>query len=124
MSRPTSLHIMSQHWSITWHDDPKELLVFGEEVENKVGEQAMGYTNAGMQEINLRGEPACSFHAERDTLLHEALHALFNLTGLDEKLSDEDAEDIILRLSPAILTLMRENPQFVSYLTAKEPFHV
>lgn len=114
---------MSQHWSVSWHLDPDAPLIFGDDMENKVGQEAMGYTNSGMQEITSRGEPACSFHAERDTLMHEAMHAIFNMTGLDSIFSDVDAEDYVSRLTPAILTLLRDNPGLVEYLTEKEADH-
>lgn len=120
--RPTSLHIMSQHWSVTYHTDSDQPLIFGDEFVNKVGMEAMGYTNGAMQTMTVRGEPSCSFHAERDTLLHECLHALFSTMGID--MTDEAEEATICKITPGLLTLLRDNPGFVEYITQKEPEHV
>lgn len=54
----------------------------------------------------------------RDTLLHEALHAVFAQLGLDDELGQAKEEMVIRRLSPALLALLRRNPQLVSFLTA------
>lgn len=48
-----------------------------------------------------------------DTILHELVHAM--LATLD--LSDEDEERVALALGPALLLLLRSNPDLVDYLT-------
>ena len=113
---PTELHIMSQHWAVRHVTDRDELLIYGGEDENEVGKNAMGLSNSGTHEITIRTAPSVSPEAERDTLLHEAIHALLAHTGLDQEMSDSRAERLICRLTPAILSLMRENPHLVSYL--------
>lgn len=118
MSRPSSLRILGQHFNVTYHTDPTKPLIWGEEgsEELKVGEQAMGYTNSVMQEIVARAEPACGFDQARDTLLHEALHAIFALQGLENVYTDAQVEDLICRISPALLDMMKKNPDMVEYL--------
>jgi hypothetical protein len=62
----------------------------------------------------IRIDPRQTASQRRDTLVHELLHALCSLTGLNEKV---DEEDLVLRLSPALLDLLRRNPALVRYLT-------
>lgn len=117
---PTDLHILSQHWTVKHVEDRNTLLVYGEDEENEVGKDTMGICNSGTHEITIRVHPSVSHDAERDTLLHETLHAVLALTGIDQHLSTKQAEDYICRLAPAILSLMRENPEFVAYLLERE----
>ncbi len=56
--------------------------------------------------------------AQRETLLHEILHAVFNAVGLDEWLGEEQTEDAILRISPLLLDTLRRNPAFLDYVRA------
>ena len=52
----------------------------------------------------------------RDTLLHELLHVVTEITGLHFKWGDERDEEIVRRLSPILLELLRRNPDAVAYL--------
>lgn len=55
----------------------------------------------------------------RETLLHEILHAVICLSGtravLD--LETEDEEKLITLLTPALLCVLRDNPDVVRFLT-------
>ncbi len=53
----------------------------------------------------------------RETLLHEAMHALSNMAGLDHELGDEAEEKVVRRLAPLLLALLRDNPKLVRFLT-------
>lgn len=116
--RPSSVVVIGQTFSIQYHHlaDVDDKLIWGDSEVMKVAEDMMGYTNSALQEIHVKAEPLLGFDAERDTTLHEALHALFAVTGLDEKLSEVDAEDVISRLAPAMLDMIRSNPILVNYL--------
>jgi hypothetical protein len=56
-----------------------------------------------------------------ETLLHEALHALFEQTGIKsllEKTKEEDLEEeLVSRLSPPLLALLKDNPKAVAFWT-------
>ena len=60
---------------------------------------------------------------ERETLLHECLHAVWSQTFLDKKYPDDTAnspgEVIISELAPRLFALMRDNPRLVRYLCQK-----
>lgn len=57
---------------------------------------------------------------EREVLVHELLHAIIASTPVRGvcTLNDEDEERFISALAPALLELLRENPDIVTYLTA------
>lgn len=54
----------------------------------------------------------------RETLWHEILHAVFGVTGIDYEQGTDATERLVRRLSPALLELLRRNPELVGYLTA------
>ena len=49
----------------------------------------------------------------RATLVHELLHALCDLTGLDD---DKAEERLVTVLAPALLAVLRDNPRLVAWL--------
>jgi hypothetical protein len=49
----------------------------------------------------------------RATLVHEVLHALCDLTGVDD---DKGEESIATALAPALLGVLRANPRLVEWL--------
>jgi hypothetical protein len=51
-----------------------------------------------------------------DTLLHEVIHTVTNLTGLNGDWDAETEERVVNRLSPALLDVLRRNPTLVTYL--------
>ena len=120
MPRPLRLNVVGVEYTVSWHLDPKVPLIRGDDEVNKVGEEAMGYTNAMMQEMTVRGEPACGFHQERDTMLHEVMHAILSVTAIDTEMTDEAAELMVSRLTPAIMVTLRENPHLVQYLMEEQ----
>ena len=52
-----------------------------------------------------------------DTLLHELLHALTDVTGLANEWDEDREEAVVRRLSPVLLDTLRRNPALVAYLT-------
>lgn len=59
--------------------------------------------------------------AEKDTLLHELLHALLSQTDLVRGLKayDKDLEeDVVYALTPRLLSALLDNPDLVEYLTS------
>jgi hypothetical protein len=67
-------------------------------------------------ELVITVSPKMAEDAQRDTLLHEVLHAIFHSTGLAHDLGDEKEESMIRRLTPALLDLIRRNPRLVADL--------
>lgn len=64
----------------------------------------------------IRMEKGITDDKTRDVLLHELLHAAYWIYGL----KDEDEEErIVTVLTTAMLTMMRDNPKLVNFLTEK-----
>lgn len=62
-------------------------------------------------------EPRQAAGAKRDTITHEALHALFDQVGLAQEWGTDTEETVVARLTPALVALLRDNPAFVAYVT-------
>lgn len=54
---------------------------------------------------------------QRDTVLHEVLHTISEMTGL-ALVWGKDDEDFVRRISPALLDVLRRNPKLVEFLVA------
>jgi len=55
----------------------------------------------------------------RETFLHEHLHAMVNLAGLRDVLTEDKDEDVIKRLTPILLQFLRDNPAVYAFLIGK-----
>lgn len=80
------------------------------------GTDLLGRCSHIEQKIHI--EPKQHPSQKRDTVLHEVLHAVASLTALSSDWGDEREEEIVLRLTPALLDVLRRNPRLVAYLTA------
>jgi hypothetical protein len=58
---------------------------------------------------------------ERDTLLHEVLHAVLFATNLRkmEGFGTQHEESVVLAMSPILLQVLRDNPRLLTYLTER-----
>jgi hypothetical protein len=70
---------------------------------------ALGTYIQDKTEIQLKSSMSKS--AERNTLLHEVLHAILQEYELD-------SEELVRAVTPALLGLLRDNPALVDYLTS------
>jgi len=83
--------------------------------ERSHGEALMGVFVADECEIALC--PTLQDQQRRSVLLHECLHALVDQTALDgDLLAGEAQEQLVSRLTPALLDMLRRNPELVAYL--------
>lgn len=67
-----------------------------------------GCTHHQLQEIHIRS--AMTEQKEEETLFHEILHACWDFVGLER----DHEEDTINRLTPILLTVLKENPKLFS----------
>lgn len=77
-----------------------------------------GYTDLSRQEIVLRETLAPGF--ERETLLHEVLHACAAFVGLSDRTAPEGRyteEEFIAAIVGPLLGVLQDNPNLVEYLT-------
>lgn len=100
---------------------PKVLYIGAADVDVKFRKQLSSPTLIGEfdgagSNILLRNDQSES--SLRDTLIHEALHAIVYLSGIRENLSlsHEDEEKLVVALSPWLLALLRDNPKLVEFL--------
>lgn len=79
-------------------------------------DNARGTTDA--QSLTIRVDvDGLAATAVRETLLHEALHACWETSGLAAHEVAEHTEQVITALAPQLLHLLRANPDLVAYLT-------
>lgn len=78
------------------------------------GAEALGlYESDSNLIVMAQGQPA---DRERTTFLHENLHAMWDYAGLDRDQDFGVEEEFISRLSPVLLSWLRENRGVVAYL--------
>lgn len=69
-------------------------------------------------------DPALPASHQKETALHEVIHAVWGQTWMDTTIPDadpkSDGEQIIAELGPRLLSLLQDNPKFVTWLTEKE----
>lgn len=75
------------------------------------GTDLMGHCKSGEHLIELREELPPD--RERAVLLHELMHAMWEMGALEEETKEELA---VLILSPLLLGVMKENPKLMEYL--------
>ena len=73
-----------------------------------------GYIDYNKTELLIR--PGQSATRERETVMHEVLHAIWDLAGLSD-------ENIVNRISPLLLDTLRRNPHLVDFLLEKRDSH-
>lgn len=96
MKRPERLRIIGKRWTVRWdYDTPDEY----------------GICDHNAQTLHIQGDLAPD--QERDTLLHEVLHAV------DEAMGTNLEEAQVRSLATGLLAVLRDNPSFVSYLRTK-----
>lgn len=77
--------------------------------------QAFGCTSVHQQRIAIRDEQAPL--SERDTVLHEVMHAIVRMTSMDGSFNDySDQEAAINALSVGLLAVLRQNPALTVWL--------
>lgn len=60
--------------------------------------------------------PSNSAVRQVETFMHEWLHTLCDLTGLNKDVGDELEEKFVTALAPALVDAMRRNPDAVAYV--------
>lgn len=113
MRPPRAITVLTQRFAVkvVGRDEP---MTFG------AGRTALGTTGLDDQTIKVKtlGPGGVGPDVQRETILHETLHAVFYLHKLDRYLSskEDDGEEFIDALSPALLAVLRQNPALVRYL--------
>ncbi len=108
MKRPKWMWVGAFKYKVQWH---KELGNFN----------AAGATNPELTLILV--DPKNDKQVQRETLVHELLHAIWKQTDLRVSMPDDDndseGEKIIQRLSPYLYAFIKENPEVVAWLQSQ-----
>lgn len=95
--------------------------VYDEAKDNWVHEpdgiDALGLTDVDAQVIEI--ETLVGLDIQKDTLLHEALHAMLATAGMRDAIDSEVEERVVKRLSPILRLFLKENPHVYTYLTGR-----
>jgi hypothetical protein len=115
MTRPDAIEILGQPFAVRWEDRPAVRLT--EDSDHWLS----GTTAVDEQLIVVRTLQGS--HQQKDTVLHEVLHALIRMTGQRDRFKPNDEnenhpeEPVVYALATALLQVLRANPAFVGWLT-------
>ncbi len=79
--------------------------------------EVTGVCGADTQEIRIDGDLGPD--TRKETVLHELLHGMWNLTLLEKIYTADQSEQVIYALSPVLLQTLQDNPRLVTYLIQK-----
>jgi hypothetical protein len=106
MSRPRVLWLDHVKWTIHWTQAAVDKLMGAAGIASGACQQ----TQAAIAVAPIPG----SLNLERETLLHEVLHACFFATSVP--LDEECEEQFVAVVAPRLLGALRGNPAIVRYL--------
>ncbi|HXH58456.1 hypothetical protein [Iamia sp.] len=75
-----------------------------------------GSTHNETLTIALDGSLAATL--QRETLLHETIHAAWDQTALTALEVQEQQEVVVTAFAPVLVAILRDNPKLVAYLTS------
>lgn len=108
VERPGRVHIGPFQFDVTWSTS-----------ETKVAADshpAMGVSDVRTAHIWICEDLHQSI--EREALLHELLHMVIRTFGVGLELDEETEERTVCALTPALLGILRDNPDLIRYLTS------
>jgi hypothetical protein len=116
MKRPDYVLVLTQRVSITSEENLQVPCGPEEDGDSDHGHAAYGVYQRSAQAISL--DSKMGFETERETVLHESLHAMLAAGRLDTVLDNEAhgiAEHVVGTLAPILLAFIRENPEAIAY---------
>jgi len=84
----------------------------------KDGERKLGSCDA--QHCRIVVEPDQAPSQLRDTVVHELLHACFDLIGGQEDVSHDVEEKLVRRLAPILVGVLQANPRLVEWVAGSD----
>lgn len=87
-------------------------------VEIAEGEKLYGRVDFPSQTINVN--PGQEKDSLADTILHEILHAVIYISGLQKRFEGNSEEELITPMATTLLDTLRRNPKLVDFLVGRE----
>lgn len=106
---PSTITVGARTYSVS--DDTNVVNAYGRSAET-----AGLYGATDHRSLVIAIDPNQAADQLRDTLLHEALHCCTNLAAIDVAPPDTE-EELVARLTPPLLAMLRDNREFVDYIT-------
>lgn len=109
---PRSIKVGPHHYSVRIDDVAVDKNV----VADRSGGDQDAFFDAQKREIVLREK-----NLGASTVIHEAFHALFEMTGMDARFDSDKPpteEEVIRSIEYTLLALIRENAPLMAYLVA------
>jgi hypothetical protein len=85
------------------------------QVNTDAGEAHYGVTD--IKHLKITIDPSQAHTQLQDTLLHEILHAIFDITAAQEDIDHKTEEKLIRRIAPILLQTIQQNPHLINKLT-------
>lgn len=80
----------------------------------------LGQTSYSPKLIQLREvSPEVVLDRQRETMLHEVLHATIHAAGMDFMFEGDQEEHVVTALAPHLLAVMKENHRLMAYLIGR-----
>lgn len=98
MTRPTGFYVVGQPYTIDYVPGPPKGMTL----------DAWANTDTGTAKVQVVDGQAP--HAERDAVLHEVLHAVLLVMGLERN------ESLVSTVTPVLLDVLRSNKALAAYL--------
>lgn len=114
-ARPIKIRVGPHNYSVLWSQKQWQDHLTKTQIK-----EACGYTRALTTQIFVKGWEL-SITQQKETLVHELFHAVFNLTNFEfqehKKIKDTE-EHIVLMVSPWWAMIIKENPDLLAWLTS------
>jgi hypothetical protein len=115
MARPKKIVICGYPFQIKW---------VGVSDDHLTSTEYVGKMHVTEQQIEV-GSQNMGFEQERDTVLHEAIHAIIRMLGRDGgsqsfKGGHEGEESFVYSFTTALLVMLRTNPSVTAWLMEKQ----
>lgn len=76
----------------------------------------LDFGETDIEKLEIRLHPDRHPQVQKETLLHETLHACMNVAALDHELGEELEEKVVRRLTPVLMCVLTRNPAWLKVI--------
>lgn len=89
--------------------------------EQKLGQLSQGYGLAGLHNgSHIKMGVGLTRNQKRATLFHELMHEIWARANMSQRFTKKQEEDILSGIDIWIVSMLRENPKLVQFLTEED----